>query len=96
VWVIAREAPGYATLSLVNLVGVNNTLWNVLHEPPKPQRGIPVTMRASGPVESVVLTTPDADAGRPLALDFQTEGDQITFTVPALDRWDLVIVTYGV
>jgi len=102
VWVIAREAPGYATVSLVNLVGVNNTLWNVLHEPRAPQRapqrgpqrGIPVTMQISGPVESVMLATPDANAGRPQALAFQTAGDRITFTVPALDRWDLVIVTY--
>jgi dextranase len=95
VWAIAREAPGTLTLSLVNMVGLNNYLWNAVHEPPTPQEHIPVTLQVVAPVQSVVLASPDTDGGRAQALDFQAQGNAVTFTVPRLDRWDLVIVTMG-
>lgn len=91
-WVIAREAPGLLTLSLLNLAGQTNTLWNALHTAPTPQVDIPVSLRTAAVVRSVTFASPDRDGGRPQPLAFQTERNRVTFTIPYLDRWDLVIV----
>jgi hypothetical protein len=96
VWAIVREVPFALTLSLVTLTGQPDDRWNAPHRPPTPQHDIPVGLPAAGPVKGVWLATPDDGAGRAVLLDFEQLRDRVTFSVPTLDRWDLVVVEYAV
>ncbi len=95
IWVIARTKPDVMTVSLINLVGKRNTLWNTLHEPSTPLSDIPVTIKTDKPVSAVTLASPDQADGRPQPLAFRVESGTLSFTVPALARWDLVVVSFG-
>ena len=95
IWVIARTKPDVMTVSLINLVGKRNTLWNTLHEPSTPLSAIPVTIKTDKPVSAVTLASPDQADGRPQPLAFRVEAGTLSFTVPALARWDLVVISFG-
>lgn len=63
---------------------------------PTLQHDIPVSLPAARIVKAVWLARPDAGAGRARPLDFEQHRDRVTFTVPTLDRWDLVVLEFGV
>ena len=40
----------------------------------------------------VWVATPDVLGGAPLELNFKQEGDYVTFTVPSLKYWTMIVV----
>ena len=94
IWVIARTKSDAMTLSLINLVGKHNTLWNALHDPSVPLSDIPVTLKIDRRVAAVILASPDRDDGRPQPLSFVVDGNLLSFTVPFLQRWDLIVISF--
>jgi len=95
IWVIARTKADAMTVSLINLVGKRNTLWNTLHEASTPLSDIPITVKTDRPVSAVTLASPDQADGRPHSLAFRVEAGGLSFTIPALARWDLVVISFG-
>ncbi len=91
VWAIARRRPGYRVVHLVNLSDQDTTDWNALRTPPAP-RG-PLALRLGGvpPLRELLLLTPDAEHGRPIALDFQQLGTEIEATIAELAVWAVVV-----
>ena len=84
----------YDALSLVNLNGVD-TQWRNTSANPTPQRDILLKYYVDKKVRRVFLATPDDGLGRATALPFTDGSDEdgyyVTFTVPSLEFWDLVI-----
>lgn len=100
--VIVREGPHREAFSLVNFRGVGHSRWAepLFDGGPEPQLDLPVTLRVERPVTRVWLASPDDDARMaPQIVDFTAENDAdgatITFTVPRLDYWTMLVVEYG-
>lgn len=99
VWAFARRARGLTVLHFINLTGSEDPHWrDVRASRPGPvrQRDLRVSMPVSGAVDAVLLASPDFDGGRMRCLPFATSGEGaarvVTFTLPSLDTWDMVVL----
>ncbi|MGH8048380.1 MAG: glycoside hydrolase family 66 protein [Chthoniobacterales bacterium] len=96
IWTIAKVwRDEYDALNLVNLNGVD-TQWRNTTGNPAPQSNILLKYYVDKKAQRVLLATPDDGLGRAVELSF-TEGTDdvgyyVTFTVPSLKFWDLVII----
>ena len=52
---------------------------------------MPLKLRASG-VKRLWVATPDALGGAPQELAFQESGGYVTFTLPSLKYWTMIVV----
>jgi dextranase len=101
VWAIMRRTPAFTSLSLINLAGLSNSLWNAFKEQPTGLTGLEValTLPASeaGAVKKVWLASPDANpAAQELAFqreELKGNGQQnLTVKLPALAYWSLLVL----
>ena len=58
---------------------------------PKALSSVPLKLRASG-VKRLWVATPDALGGAPQELAFQESGGYVTFTLPSLTYWTMIVV----
>ena len=58
---------------------------------PRVQTNLPLRMKATG-VKRLWVATPDALGGAPQELAFTQEGDDITFTLPSLKYWTMIVI----
>ena len=100
VWVVLRRGAAGSALSLINLVGVRNSLWNAPKETPTALDDLDVRLTLSAAdaarVDRVALASPDAP-GPPIPLAvMRTPGadGQVTLQVhvPHLAYWDLLLL----
>ena len=54
---------------------------------------LPLKMKASS-VKKVWVASPDALGGVPQELSFKQEGDYITFTLPSLKYWTMIVIEH--
>jgi dextranase len=100
IWPIVRECNHAIALNLVNLLGVESPEWNraLLTDPPV-QEDLVVRLHTDRPATRVWWATPDGDnpTGRPLEFRRGRDeaGNYISFRVPSLVYWDLIIVEWG-
>ncbi len=93
--VIARQGQGFETFSLVNLVGIDSGQWDTpLDEGPTPLIDLSVRVQVGGPVARVWWASPDRENLEAQPLDFSRDGDSITFRLPRLAYWDMIVVEY--
>ncbi|MBI5956952.1 MAG: hypothetical protein HY871_08110 [Chloroflexi bacterium] len=94
VWIVPRRKAGYLTLSLLNLLDIENTYWNLPHPRPRTLEDTTVILNAGANVKRILLASPDYNLGRPRSLNFETmtNGSTVRFKVPHLDFWDLLIL----
>ncbi len=95
--VIGRDLGDKQSLQLINFVGLNNLEWRD-NSGTKPSPGIvtdiEITHSDSRTVKDVWVASPDLDGGASQSLSFTQTDDQIQFTVPELQIWDLVVIEY--
>jgi dextranase len=58
---------------------------------PKALSDIPLTVKAKG-VKNVWVASPDSFGGAVQELQFQQQGDYVTFTLPSLKYWTMVVI----
>lgn len=97
VWTIIKQMPGYRTIGLVNLTGVESDIWNEgKKQGPTPLTDIKVRAAVYEEVKAVWVASPDLEDGRPEKLEHWIEtceyGRFVHFTVPHLKVWDLVFM----
>jgi dextranase len=97
--VIARKGNGFETFSLVNMLGLKHTVWTTpLPNPPTTRDNLPAKLYVTGEVKGLWMASPDGDIPGAAALDFTSGKDEkgayITFTVPRLDYWTMLVVQY--
>ena len=81
-------------IHLFNFLQVKSLSWRDMDsEQPEPrlQTSIPLRLKASG-VKRLWVATPDALTGAPQELAFTQEGQYITFTLPSLKYWTMIVV----
>lgn len=97
IWSFAKKKEDKELIHLINLTDSISLEWrdNEGTQPePDEQNDIEVEVKADGKASKVWVATPDAYQGSPLEIDFKQKGDSITFTVPSLKYWDMVVIDY--
>ena len=97
VWVIAREGEGCETVSLINMLGVTDPEWSGFQpKDPTPQTDVRVRCYTDRPIQRIWWASPDGESPRARPLDFTigsgAAGTYVTFTVPSLVYWDLIVL----
>ena len=100
VWSFAKTAAGTSMLNLINLTGEDNVNWmdsDGTYPAPVPQTNFAVKYYCGNSlVGSVRIASPDIKGGEFANLDFKTgsdaEGNFVSFTIPSLVYWDMILV----
>jgi dextranase len=95
IWHVTRQSPGRITLSLVNLIGVQEKDWDKDHSEPSIQRDVVVKMVVEQPVRHLWWASPDGRDLRPQALDWQVDDNIIKATIPELAYWGILVFDFG-
>jgi len=90
VWTLVHEGPDLLTINLVNLTGLANDYWNLLHQPPTTLEEFSVELDLAA--EAVYFASPDFDGGRAIRLETNVTAGRTQFVVPRLEYWNLIIV----
>ena len=89
-WMVLRGTPAVSCVQLVNLRGIDDDRWNVVHErAPAPLDGIEVRARVVGEIAGVWWDTPDDDVGHARSVPYEVKGGELRFRIPRLDVWAL-------
>lgn len=91
----ARRVNGKQVVHLLNFLSANSLSWRDLDgSMPEPRlvTGIPLKLNVSSKVNKVWAATPDAHAGASQELAFEQKDGAITFTLPSLKYWTMIVI----
>ncbi|MGN6180849.1 MAG: glycoside hydrolase family 66 protein [Mucilaginibacter sp.] len=95
--VIGRDLGNKQVIHLLNFTNANSLLWRDADG----KQVKPVTIASPGfslsttkTVKSVWMASPDLNNGASQPLSFKQSGGSVTFTLPSLQYWDMVVVEY--
>jgi dextranase len=91
VWTITRRKLQCHIVHLINLTDQSDVEWNALRTPPGALENLELTVDGLPLVTKVLLLTPDAHSGKPLAVNWTQETDQVKVRVPKLSVWSVVV-----
>lgn len=92
---IAREKEDCTVLHLLNFISANSLSWRDTDgtmPSPAQKKDIPLSMPYGKPVEHLYVATPDQLGGAMQELDFRQEDGTLTFTLPSLTYWTMVVI----
>jgi dextranase len=97
--VIVRQGPGFETFSLINLMGIDGGRWDVaLAAGPDALTDLPVRIHTARPVVRAWLASPDGESldAQPVALVTGEDdaGPYVSFELPRLDYWTMIVLEY--
>lgn len=95
--VTGRNMGSKQVIHLLNYVGANSLNWrdtNGTQTAPNPFTNVQLSYQTTKTVTKVWMASPDFEGGIPQNLSFTQDGNTITFTVPSLKYWDMVVVDY--
>ncbi|MEO7913214.1 MAG: glycoside hydrolase family 66 protein [Roseiflexaceae bacterium] len=101
IWTQLRHAGGYDLINLINLIG-NDNQWRNAAAAPTSLSNLPVKyyLGSGTTVSGVYAASPDSEHGTSASLSYTTGSDAggtyISFTVPSLAYWDLIMVKLSV
>ncbi|WP_407271175.1 glycoside hydrolase family 66 protein [Radiobacillus sp. PE A8.2] len=97
VWYFAKQKDNKEILHFLNYSDVNSMEWkdtNGTQPEPELLENISVTMSTDKEVANVWMATPDGYNGSSVALDFEQEGNSVSFNLPSLKYWNMVVIEY--
>jgi dextranase len=95
--VTGRNLGNTQVIHLLNYAGASNLAWrdaNGTQTAPQASSNVKLSFQTSKTVKKVWVASPDYLDGTPQMLDFTQTGAGITFTLPSLQYWDMVVVEY--
>lgn len=95
--VVGKDLGSRQVLHLINLANAANFDWrdtNGNQTVPKTYQNVNMTYAAAKPVKQVWYASPDVDGGTSKTLSFSSAGNTVSFTLPSLQYWDMVVVEY--
>jgi dextranase len=94
--VIVRKGQGFETFNLINLLGLDTPNWDEpLNTTPTPVTDLQVTVDVSRPVARLWAASPDNANLALQAIPFTSANDTISFSLPRLDYWSMILVEYN-
>lgn len=98
-WTIVREGRGYKVLHLVNLLGVDDSQWNVPKAQPKTVMDVRVRWLIDEEIRGLFCASPDVGYISPERLQYAEvsgpRGRAVEFALPRVDYWSTVLVELG-
>lgn len=99
VGVIVRQGQDFETFSLINLMGIDSGQWDTaLTKGPDSLADLPVRIHTDRQVTRAWLASPDGNSldAQPVALASGSDdaGPYVTFTLPQLDYWTMIVLEY--
>lgn len=91
----ARRVNGKQVVHLLNFLSANSLSWRDLNGTmPEPRlvTKVPLKLNVAGKVSKVWVATPDAHAGASQELAFEQKDGAITFTLPSLKYWSMIVM----
>lgn len=96
VWLNIRENEDFKCISMVNLCGCKDDLWNKGKDKPVPQEKLEFTVHVDKDIKGVYYASPDKGDTKSYPLEFtyltNDKGKFIRFEVPYLEIWSLVYI----
>lgn len=92
---IARVKDNCTVLHLLNFTSANSLSWRDTDSSmraPSMKSALPLSLSYDRPVEHVYVATPDQLGGAMLELDFEQHDGTLTFTLPSLTYWTMVVI----
>lgn len=92
---IARLKDDCTVLHLLNFITADQLSWRDLKGTmPAPQvvENLPLKLTVQKPIKHLYVATPDKMGGAMQELDFKQNGDVLTFTLPSLTYWTMLIM----
>jgi len=86
---------GKQVVHLLNFLSANSLSWRDLNGTmPEPRlvTKVPLKLNVAGKVSKVWVATPDAHAGASQELAFEQKDGTITFTLPSLKYWSMIVM----
>jgi dextranase len=90
VWAVSRMAPGWLTVCLINMTGLDSAGWDEAHPAPTPLADVSVQVAAPQPVRQVWWASPDRGRSEPLPAVWDTDAGHVRATLPFLDQWAIM------
>ncbi|MDB4866115.1 MAG: hypothetical protein JWR03_448, partial [Cohnella sp.] len=98
-WTIAKEKGNTSIVHLINLTNADSTEWKdaggTQPEPAMLQNlKYRLQPKEGKKVKRIWLATPDQYSGSPIQLSFKNYGGAVSFAVPNLKYWDMIVIEY--
>ncbi len=97
IWSFATHKDKRDILHYINFSDASTMEWRDnegTQKEPQVKEDLEITVSANGKAEKVWVASPDSYQGSAMELDFNQKGDTISFTLPKLKYWDMVVVEY--
>lgn len=92
----AKDTGSRRVIHLLNFLSAENLSWRDLDgsaREPRLVNGLSVEMEHDGQkIERIWAASPDKHAGAPVELSFRQTEDKVTFTVPSLKYWTMIVM----
>ena len=93
---VLKERDGFKVLNLINLIGIENEIWNTGKSRPVKQENIKCRYMIQETIEGVYFASPDFNKGKSINLEYKYidhgHGRAIEFYIPSVDIWSIVYV----
>ncbi|MBP3041616.1 hypothetical protein J9303_19430 [Bacillaceae bacterium Marseille-Q3522] len=99
IWIFSKEkADSAKVVHFINFFDANTMEWRDTagnQTEPINRGNLTVTVQEERSVKKVWIASPDSENGLPITLDFEQRDGSVTFTLPSLKYWDMVVLEYN-
>ncbi|PFA69496.1 hypothetical protein CN378_03715 [Bacillus sp. AFS015802] len=96
-WYTAKEKGNRQMIHFINLLDADSIDWRdtfATQPIPLERNRIGITMKTDREVKKVWVASPDIDGGAQQTLSHKLSGGTISFTLPSITYWDMVVIEY--
>ncbi|MBD1382198.1 glycoside hydrolase family 66 protein [Metabacillus arenae] len=97
IWSFAKQKDHKKIIHLINFFDAESLEWrdtNANQSEPKKRGQLNVQLKENKPIKKVWLASPDMKNGVPISLNFKQKNHDVTFTLPSLKYWDMIVIEY--
>jgi dextranase len=97
VWVFAKQKVDKKIIHFINFYDATTLEWrdtNANQAEPQNREKLTIQLKENQPIKKVWVASPDKQNGVSIPLHFKQEHKKITFTLPSLKYWDMIVIEY--
>lgn len=95
--VIGKLVGNTQVVHLINFATASHFDWrdtNGTQTAPQLLNAVKIKVQAEKAVKKIWFATPDSNSGASTKLDFTQSGNEVSFTLPSLKYWDMIVIEY--
>ncbi|TYR79318.1 hypothetical protein FZC66_14495 [Priestia megaterium] len=97
IWSFAKQRENKKIIHFINFFDATTLEWrdtNATQAEPQQREKLTVQLEDNQMIKKIWTASPDKQSGMPISLDFKQENNKVTFTLPSLKYWDMVVIEY--